>query len=144
MKNFITFCKSYLAEILFVFLTLLLICGFAMCWLFSTGTVVGICGVGAMVLEMCIAFGLSHLPLHSQSFRITLYLGFILWIPVFIIGIILSSQANKLLLAIATLSSIAFCALYSDLAVNAHLYHAEDQTRKFPVATADACDDDQT
>lgn len=143
MKNFITFCKSYLAEILFVFLTLLLICGFAMCWLFSSGTVVGICGVGAMVLEMCIAFGLSHLPLHHRlSFKITHYLCFILWALAFIIGIILSSQANKLLLALAALSSVAFCAMFSDLAVNAHLYRAEDQTRKFPVATADTCDDD--
>jgi len=142
MKNLIVFCKSYLAEILFASLILLLICGFTACWFKSTGFVVGICGAMAMVLEGCIAFGLSHLPVHSQSFRITLYSCFILWISVFIIGIIFSAQPNKELLALGTLSGVAFCALFSDLAVNTHLLHTQSKIKEFPVVTADAFDYD--
>lgn len=142
MKKSIAFCKSHLAEILFAFLTLLLICGFTVCWLKSTGFVVGICGAIAMVLEICIAYGLSHLPLHHQSFKIVLYLCFVLWIPVFIIGIILSTQASKELLTMATLSSVVFCALFSDMVVSVHLFRTQDQTMEFPVAMADGCDDD--
>jgi len=143
MKKFIAFCKSYLAEILFAVLTLLLICGFIACWLKSTGFVVGLCGAMAMVLEICIAFGLSHLPLHHcRAFKITHYLCFILWAAVFVIGIIFSAQANKELLTLGTLSGVAFCVLFADLAVTAHLSRAQAQTTELPIATADACDDD--
>ena len=141
MKKKIDLCKTYLPEILLILLTTMLIGVFIICWQRFSGFVMDLCAAMIIFLEMCIAFGLSHLPIKSlKAFKITLYLCFVLWAMVLIIGIILSTQDNKEILGLGAFSSVAFCALFSDLAIATHLSCAT--TKRNPVLTKDSCDDD--
>lgn len=134
MKKYITFCKSYLTEILFVLLTILLIGGFIICWRQFDGWAVGICGAMAMLIEMCIAVLLSR---DCRSFKITHYVCFVLLAVVFVTGIVLSADSNKGISIIFVLAIVAFCSLFSDFA--AVTYFSKEEITSMD---EDNCDDD--
>ena len=122
MEKFITFCKLYRTEVLFALLTILLISVFVFCWFQFNKWIVFLCGAIAICLEMCVTFFLSYLPIRNyQSFRKAHYLCFVLWSLVFALSIILSEAPSKDILLLSTVSTMAFCALFTDLAIAVHL-----------------------
>ena len=126
MKKLIALCKPHLPEISFALSTVLLICAYIVCWHKFSGFNVGLCGAVAMVLEIALAFGLSHLSkFNHKSFRLIHYLCFGLWEVIFVVGILFSDDCNKEIFILFSTSIVVFCALYSDLTVVTHLSNAD-------------------